>query len=107
MVAWVAGPWAVAEITGSALWTVVAAVALVGTPAVFSAPGDKRFTLVPTAGPIRALIEIALLLVALGASAVVWPFWARIPIAILALAMLITNGRRLAGFALRGTPGGA
>lgn len=96
-----------AELTGSALWTVLAAVVLVGVPAVFSTPGDKRLTLVPTPGPLRVLIEIALVLVALGASAIVWPFWARIPIAILALAMLVTNGRRMTALARGGAATGS
>jgi hypothetical protein len=68
-------------------------------PAVFSTPGDKKLTIIPTPGPVRVAIEIALVLVALAASAIVWPFWARIPIAVLALVMLTSNARRMAGLA--------
>lgn len=99
VIAWIAGPWAVAQLTGSAIAAVVAAVVLVGVPAVFSTPGDKNVVVVPTPGRVRIAIELALVLAALAASAIVWPFWARIPIAVLALAMLVTNGPRMRALA--------
>ena len=95
VIAWIAGPWAVAQLTGSSVATVLVAVVLVAAPAVFSTPGDKNLVVVPTPGPIRIAIELALVLVAVAASAIVWPFWARIPIAVLALVMLVSNGPRM------------
>lgn len=99
MIAWIAGPWAVAQLTGSVVAAIVAAIVLVGVPAVFSTPGDKNLVVVPTPGRARVAIELVLVLVAVAASAIVWPFWARIPIVVLALVMLASNGPRLRALA--------
>lgn len=59
VLAWVLGPWAVSQRAGwAAAW--VAAVLLVMVPAVFSTEGDKHHTVVPTPGPVRVLVEVAL-----------------------------------------------
>ena len=51
VIAWVAGPWAAAE---QSIWLVVPTVVLlVGLPAIFSTPGDKRQIVVATPGPLR------------------------------------------------------
>lgn len=94
LAAWTAGPWAAAELFGP--WAIIpAVVVLVGVPAIFSTPGDKRTILVATPGPVRMLIEVALAGVALISSAYVWPVWASLAVAILVAAMLATNARRL------------
>ena len=67
--AWVAGPWAAASLTGCG-WraAVPVAVLLVGAPAIFSTPGDKHQVLVPTPGRVRLLgVELPLHAVALAA----------------------------------------
>lgn len=70
LIAWVAGPWALSLVSG---WLVLPAVAvLVGLPAVFSTPHDKRQVVVATPGPIRVGIELSLYAVALVAPWFVW-----------------------------------
>jgi hypothetical protein len=91
LVAWVAGPWAAAEITGTSWAAIPALIVLVGLPSVFNTPGDKNFTGVPTAGAARLGIELLLLAVAVGSSWVVWPAWAAVLVSILGVAM-VTSG---------------
>ena len=72
-VAWVAGPWAVASVTGLG-WKAAlpAAAVLIGIPAVFSTPGDKNQVMVPTPGRARLMfVEAPLHAVALAAPAFV------------------------------------
>ena len=70
LIAWIAGPWAVAIWSK---WLVVPAVVLlVGLPAVFSTPNDKNKVVVPTPGPIRVAIELLLYSVAAVAPWFVW-----------------------------------
>ncbi len=53
-----AGPWAVAD--GSVLLAVPAAVILIGIPAIFSAPADKRQVFISTPGPLRVVLKFVL-----------------------------------------------
>ena len=71
LIAWVAGPWAVARWSP---WLIVPALALlVGLPAVFSTINDKRTVIIATPGPIRVAVELLLYSVALIAPWYVWP----------------------------------
>ena len=71
LIAWVAGPWAVAQ---QSPWLIAPSlVVLVGLPAIFSTPGDKRQIIVATPGLLRALLEFALHAVAVTAPWLVWP----------------------------------
>ena len=76
LIAWVAGPWALALLS---TWLILPAlVFLVAIPAVFSTRNDKRTVVVPTPGPIRVALELLLHVVALDAPWFVWPcnsFW--------------------------------
>lgn len=73
LIAWVACPWAAAQVS---IWLAVPVlVILVGLPAVFSTPGDKRQIVVATAGPLRVLIEFALHAAAVVCVWLVWPIW--------------------------------
>jgi hypothetical protein len=103
IVAWVAGPWAVADLTGSNWLAIPALVVLVGLPAVFNAPGDKNTDGILIPGPVRIVIEMFLAAVALAASAVVWPAWASVVVALIAAAMLVTGLARYRWLA-SGTP---
>ena len=74
LIAWIAGPWAIATYS---IWLVAPSlIVLIGLPAVFSTPGDKNKIVVPTPGPIRVLIELMLYAVAAVAPWFVWPTWA-------------------------------
>jgi len=95
LVAWVAGPWAIADLTGTWWMAVLAVIVLVGVPAIFSTPGDKNQIIVATPGPLRVAIEVALLAVAIVSAWIVWPRWAAIAACVLGLAMLITGASRL------------
>ncbi|MDJ0758113.1 MAG: hypothetical protein QNJ19_01885 [Woeseiaceae bacterium] len=70
LIAWIAGPWAAAL---ASVWLIIpVAVTLVGLPAVFSTPGDKRNVIVATPGPVRVVIELLLYSVAAFAPWFVW-----------------------------------
>lgn len=89
IIAWVAGPWAVAQIS---LWLVVPVlVILVGMPAVFSTVGDKRKVIVPTPGPVRVLIELLLYVVAVGGAWIAWPIVPAIVSTVIVIAALATG----------------
>jgi len=90
LIAWIAGPWAVALISN---WLVVPAIIfLVGLPAVFSTRNDKHQVVVPTPGMVRAGIELILYSVAAIAPWFVWSSVAS------ALATGIVVASLLAGF---------
>ena len=51
ILAWVGGPWAVAQ---QSIWLAIPAVLiLIGFPAIFSTSGDKKQVVVATPGPLR------------------------------------------------------
>jgi len=105
VVAWIAGPWAAASVTGNGWIALPALLLLVLTPAVFSTPGDKNQVIVPTPGPARIALELGLLVVAIAGAARVWPTWSAIIVMLLGLAMLVTGRNRLRWLA-RGAPAG-
>jgi len=94
LVAWVAGPWAVADAVGSGWAAVPAVVVLLGLPALFNTPGDKKTTGVPTPGPIRILIELVLLAAAIAGAWMVWSPWAAVAVSLAGVLMVITGIRR-------------
>ena len=78
IVAWVAAPWAAAEIVGSAWATLPVFLILLALPALFNTPGDENVTGIATPGPIRILIEMLLIAVAIVGTLIVWPHgWSR------------------------------
>lgn len=91
LAAWVAGPWAVAEITGSGWWAIPTAVVLLGLPALFNTPGDKEFDGIPTPGPVRIAIEMLLLAAAVAGAWIAWPPWAGVVVSVLGMVMLVTG----------------
>ncbi len=94
IVAWVAGPWAVADLTGSGWAAAAAPMVLFGLAALFNTPGDKASTIVPTPGPLRILIEFVLLAAAIGGAWVVWPVWAAIAVSVVGVMMVFAGVRR-------------
>ena len=102
LAAWVGGPWAAAQ---QVLWLAVpVAVVLVGLPAVFSTPGDKRQVIVATPGPLRVLIELGLYAAAVAAAWAAWPSW----VAVLVTAMVagaVLAGVKRTRWLLRGATG--
>ena len=91
LVAWVAGPWATAEISGSGWVALPALLVLIGLPSVFNTPGDKNTTGIATPGPVRIGIEMFLLVVAVGSAWVVWPVWAAVAVTVLGVVMLVAG----------------
>jgi hypothetical protein len=70
LIAWIAGPWAVAIYSK---WLVLPVlILLVGLPSIFSTTNDKNKVVVPTPGPIRVAIELFLYLIAAVAPWFVW-----------------------------------
>ncbi len=92
--AWVAGPWAAAELTGTWLMTIPTLAVLVALPGVFSTTGDKRHVYVAVPGRVRLLIEIVLAVVAIVSALIVWTYIGAIVVAVLAATMLIAGYRR-------------
>ena len=71
LIAWVAGPWAVALFS---TWLVLPVLALLVTlPAVFSTRNDKHTIVISTPGPVRVVLELLLYAVAVVAPWFVWP----------------------------------
>lgn len=104
LVAWVAGPWAVADLTGQ-WWTAIPALAvLLGLPAVFNTPGDKNQTGVPTPGPIRIGIELLVTGAAVAGAWIVWPAWAAALVALVALGSWVAGWRRVRWLAAGAPP---
>jgi len=71
LIAWVAGPWALARV--SVFLAVPALLILIGLPSVFSTKNDKHNVVISTPGPVRVLIELLLYSVAAVAPWFVWP----------------------------------
>ena len=91
VVAWIAGPWAAADLLGSRWWALPTAVVLFALPALFNTPGDKKTTGISTPGPIRILIEMLLLASAVAGAWIVWPPWAAIAVTLVGIALLATG----------------
>ncbi len=103
LIAGVAGPWAAAQ---AAPWLAIPAViVLVGLPAVFSTKGDKRQVIVPTPGPVRVVIELALHAVAVAGAWIAWAAWLAVAVTLVVVAALGVGLPRL-GWLLRGAPPG-
>lgn len=101
LIAWVAGPWAVAR---ESVWLAIAAlVVLVGLPAVFSTPGDKRWIVVATPGPLRVLLELLLHVVAVASAWVIWPAWLALISTLVVVAAAVVGVPRTK-WLLRGAP---
>ena len=94
LITWIAGPWAAAEVTGSAWAAVPALVVLMGLPSIFSTPGDKHTIIVATPGPARLAIEVFLWVVALVSAWVVWPTWAAVVVTLLVVGAAIAGWPR-------------
>ena len=103
VVAWVAGPWAAAEITGTWLAIFPTLIVLVALPGVFSTPGDKRHVVVAVPGKIRFLIEFILAVTAVYSAFLVWTPVGGGIVAVAAVVMLITGLTR-AKWLLSGRP---
>jgi len=89
LIAWIAGPWAVALIS---TWLVLPAIILlVGLPSVFSTTNDKRHVVVPTPGPARVGIELFLYAVAIIAPWFVWSTVASVITTGIVIAALVTG----------------
>jgi len=91
VIAWIAGPWAMAASTGMAWTAIPTAIVLIGLSSVFSTPGDKRNVIVATPGPLRLAIELLTAAVAVVGAWIVWPQWAAVIVTGLALADLVAG----------------
>ena len=94
IVAWVAGPWAAADLTGSWFMTIPALAILVALPGVFSTIGDKRHVVVAVPGRVRFLIEVILTVVAVASAFLVWAVIGAAIVAIIAAIMFISGAPR-------------
>ena len=91
LIAWTAGPWAVAEMVGHWWPAIPAAAILIAVPAIFSTPGDKRQIVVATPGPVRIMIEMDLMAVAVIGAYIAWGAWAAGVAAVVVVAALLAG----------------
>lgn len=96
IIAWSAGPWAVFALNGRWWMAALAGVVLIALPTLCSTPGDKVHIIVPTPGPIRAVIELALAVVAIAGSWLVWPLWVTGAVVAVVIAERVSGARRFA-----------
>ncbi len=94
LVAWVAGPWAAADLLGTWLVTIPALAILVTLSEVFSTTGDKRHVVVTVPGRIRFLIEVILAVVVIASALLVWTVFGAVIVAIVAAVMFIAGAPR-------------
>jgi hypothetical protein len=92
--AWVAGPWAAADITGTWFAAIPVLAILVALPGVFSTTGDKRHVVVAVPGRIRLLIEIVLAVVAIYSALTVWTYIGGIIVVVIALITFVSGATR-------------
>ena len=101
VIAWVAGPWAAAQIN---VWLAIpVAIVLIAIPAIFSTPGDKKQVVVATSGPKRVRIEFSLQAVALAGAWVAWPAWLAVPCTVV-VAVALFSGVPRTRWLLAGAP---
>ena len=94
LVAWIAGPWAAADLAGNWLAAIPALAVLVALPGVFSTTGDKRHVVVAVPGRIRFLIEVLLAAIAVASALLVWTYIGAILVAIGSILMFVTGAPR-------------
>ena len=92
--AWTAGPWAAGDLLGSPWWAIPTLAVLLVLPGLFNVPGDKHVTGVPTPGPVRIVIELLLLVAAVGGAWLVWPVWLAALVTLVGLTMLGSGAAR-------------
>ena len=95
LVAWIAGPMAVARLADSGWAAIPALVVLVALPAVFSTPGDKQRVVVPVNGGTRVGIEWLLHAVAAIGASIAWPTLLAVAAVLLVCASLVTGTARM------------
>jgi hypothetical protein len=101
LIAWLAGAWAAAQVS---FWLAIPVlVLLVGLPAVFSTPGDKKQVVVATPGPARALLEFGLYSVAVVCVWATWPIWLAIISTVVVFAAVVFGLPRI-WWLFRGAP---
>ena len=103
LIAWVAGPWAVASATGIWWLAIPTAVILIGAVSVFSTPGDKHTVVVATPGPVRLALELVLAAVAVVGAWVAWPVWIALIVTVVVAGSVLAGARR-ARWLARGAP---
>ncbi|MFF7469771.1 hypothetical protein [Streptomyces sp. NPDC008092] len=80
--------------TYSWLLAVLAVVALIGLPTVFSTPGDKAQVIIPVPGTVTILLVLLRLAAAVIAAWPAWPTYAAVLVSLLVAAALVTERRR-------------
>lgn len=102
LIGWTACSWATGQVS---IWLgVLVLVVLIGLPTVFSTPGDKRYTVVPTPGPLRIVLELLLHFVAVVCAYLIWPAWFAFFSTLIIVAAIVSVVPRLR-WLLKGAPG--
>lgn len=94
LITWIAGPWAAAEVTGSAWAAVPALVVLMGLPSIFSTPGDKHTIIVATPGRRASPSRYSSGWSPSRPAWVVWPTWAAVMVTLLVVGAAIVGWPR-------------
>ncbi|MGW0854968.1 hypothetical protein [Streptomyces sp. NPDC002690] len=100
LAAWVATPWALSRYS----WplAVLSVVVLIGLPAVFATPGDKKQVIVPVPGTVTILLVLLQIAAAVVFSWSAWPARAAVPVSVLAALALVTERPRWRWLLTRG-----
>ncbi|WP_405901948.1 hypothetical protein OG696_01075 [Streptomyces sp. NBC_00656] len=104
LVAWVTTPWALAG--HSWVLAALSVLVLIGLPTLFSTPGDKAHVIIAVPGWATILLVLLQIAAAAVSSWLIWPVWAAVPVALLAVATLVTERRRWQWLAATDSPTG-
>lgn len=89
LVAWVATPWALADV--SPVLSVASAVILIGLPTVFATPGDKSKVMVASPGYVTVALVALQIVAAVTSAWLAWPPAVAVSVCVLAAASVVTE----------------
>lgn len=89
LVAWVATPWALADV--SPVLSVASVVILIGLPTVFATPGDKPRVMVASPGYVTVALVVLQIVAAVTSAWLAWPPAVAVAVCVLAAASVVTE----------------
>jgi hypothetical protein len=89
LIAWVTVPWGLAH--HSVVWSVVSLLVLIGLPAVFGTPGDKKQVMVAVPGVVTIAFMVMQLAGAVWGAEMMLPRWALAAVCVLAVVTIVAE----------------
>jgi hypothetical protein len=89
LVAWVATPWALWNVS----WplAIAAVIVLIGLPTVFATPGDKQQVIVPVPGVVTVLLVVLQMVAAVVSAWIAWHPIAAVCVSVLVAISVVTE----------------